>query len=558
MNFRKLVTNLPFSPNLIHKVSFYAKRLRREEFTRRVGLVVMILAIIVQTFSLISPPQPTLAASGNDIVYGGVNGVGQILSTYDRNTGNFKDILNSFGISRKDLQKGHQAKMRYYDHNKDLYSMGRYPYGFKSEYAVKINNGQTYYMRQLAEWGNASDTVWKFQSGGRTFMILYHCGNLVSIGPSYPKKKVVNGICTVTTDAISKKLKPGQSFKANFTVKNTGNTPWGVYAGPGTKNAYILGTTSPQDNQNFGKNREAIPGSKKSVYGPLLEAGKTSSWSDNFTAPSKSGTYTFGWRVLQEGKRAQIGQSCATQIYVSVPPVKKCQYNPAIPPTDKDCVPPCTYDSSILSTDKQCAPCPPDNQDSKTNCIIISKNVANKTQKIDKANGTTAHAGDSLVYTLHAKNTGKAAQTGFVVHDNIGDILEYANITDLNGAKLDKKTHIISWAATDITANGVIEKSFTVKVKEPIPQTPQSISNPGSYDLKMTNVYGNTVNIKLTGSVPKATEQIVKSLPETGASTNIIIECAMFMLVAFFYMRSKQLVHEVGIVKNEFNYSGGN
>jgi len=37
--FRKIVSNLPFSPALVGQLGFYAKRLRKEETTRRLGLI---------------------------------------------------------------------------------------------------------------------------------------------------------------------------------------------------------------------------------------------------------------------------------------------------------------------------------------------------------------------------------------------------------------------------------------------------------------------------------------------------------------------------------------
>ncbi len=55
--FRKLVSNLAFSPALVGQLGFYAKRLRKEEATRRAGLVFVALALVVQSFSVFSPPE---------------------------------------------------------------------------------------------------------------------------------------------------------------------------------------------------------------------------------------------------------------------------------------------------------------------------------------------------------------------------------------------------------------------------------------------------------------------------------------------------------------------
>ena len=61
--FRKLVSNLPFSPALVGQLGFYARRLSREQATRRLGLIFTLLALVVQSFALFSPPEPTYAAS---------------------------------------------------------------------------------------------------------------------------------------------------------------------------------------------------------------------------------------------------------------------------------------------------------------------------------------------------------------------------------------------------------------------------------------------------------------------------------------------------------------
>jgi hypothetical protein len=61
--FRKLVSSLPFSPALVGQLGFYARRLSKEQATRRLGLIFTVLALVVQSFTLFSPPEQTYAAS---------------------------------------------------------------------------------------------------------------------------------------------------------------------------------------------------------------------------------------------------------------------------------------------------------------------------------------------------------------------------------------------------------------------------------------------------------------------------------------------------------------
>jgi uncharacterized repeat protein (TIGR01451 family) len=61
--FRKLVSSLPFSPALVGQLGFYARRLSKEQATRRLGLIFTALALVVQSFALFSPPEQSYAAS---------------------------------------------------------------------------------------------------------------------------------------------------------------------------------------------------------------------------------------------------------------------------------------------------------------------------------------------------------------------------------------------------------------------------------------------------------------------------------------------------------------
>src|SRR5688572_9171429 len=104
--FRKLVSGLPFSPALVGQLGFYAKRLRKEQFTRRIGLIFTALALIVQYFAVFTPPEQALASSGSDIIPGGVRSVQDVLSVYDAGANgqnDFKDFMDYFGVTRAEL-----------------------------------------------------------------------------------------------------------------------------------------------------------------------------------------------------------------------------------------------------------------------------------------------------------------------------------------------------------------------------------------------------------------------------------------------------------------------
>jgi uncharacterized repeat protein (TIGR01451 family) len=104
--FHKLVANLPFSPALVGQLGFYAKRLKKEEATRRLGLVFTALALVVQSFAILTPPDAANASNPSDMIHGGVGSVREVLDVYDqsaRGKGDFKVIMDYAGVTRSEL-----------------------------------------------------------------------------------------------------------------------------------------------------------------------------------------------------------------------------------------------------------------------------------------------------------------------------------------------------------------------------------------------------------------------------------------------------------------------
>lgn len=104
--FRKLVANLPFSPALVGQLGFYARRLRKEQFTRKLGLFFTIFAIVIQSFAVFSPAEQVSASTGSSIVEGGIKSVQQLLDIYDagaKGQNDVKDIMDYLGITRAEL-----------------------------------------------------------------------------------------------------------------------------------------------------------------------------------------------------------------------------------------------------------------------------------------------------------------------------------------------------------------------------------------------------------------------------------------------------------------------
>src|SRR5664279_1056403 len=136
--FHKLVSNLNFSPALIGQLGFYSKRLRKEEATRRIGLIFVALALVVQSFAVFSPPESANAASGNNIIYGGIHDKNDLLRMYDQNSdsaghNDLQQIYGYFGITRNDIINGSIGSFNSRDQKSTIQSVGRSTYSWQRD-----------------------------------------------------------------------------------------------------------------------------------------------------------------------------------------------------------------------------------------------------------------------------------------------------------------------------------------------------------------------------------------------------------------------------------------
>ena len=118
--------------------------------------------------------------------------------------------------------------------------------------------------------------------------------------------------------------------------------------------------------------------------------------------------------------------------------------------------------------------------------------VRNKSYEFITDQDGDGHAdpGDIIRYTLRATNNGNDDHSGYVIEDDLSDIVDYTsdpfNISD-SGA-YNSSTHMISWPAQPIPAGGYVEETFDV-----------TVSNysewPTDGDLDLYNVYGDEITV---------------------------------------------------------------
>lgn len=114
------------------------------------------------------------------------------------------------------------------------------------------------------------------------------------------------------SQSVPTSLTVGQTASVSVTMQNTGTTAWSA------SDQYKLGTQAPQDNLTWGLGRvELAPGE---TIG--FNAQKTFAFT--ITAPPTAGTYTFQWKMLQEGNVWFGALSTAVSITVSSSLVTLC------------------------------------------------------------------------------------------------------------------------------------------------------------------------------------------------------------------------------------------
>lgn len=528
--FRKIVSNLAFSPALVGQLGFYAKRLRKEETTRRMGLIFTALALIVQSFAVFSPPESANAANGNNIIYGGVKNKSELLSVYDRNKDSaghtdIQQIYSQFGITRQDIVNAKEAEFNSRDFNLNIMSVGRSNYTWqRTPYTVAGTSTTVYagnlYKFDTTEWSKKNGSPYKAVIGkrsvdGKWFAIMYACGNpaYTELPPPPPKPSATCNNLVITPINRTK-----FTLKATASVKNGATISAYTYTIKDGAGAIVTDQT-------------------------VASTAVSSSYTHNF---DKDGTYTVTVTVTtSEGKKTT--SACQKSLIVS--PEPRCPLNPDLTASNPDCKP-CEDNPAIWYKDKDC----------KSN-FTVTKGVRNVTQNGSDANNTTVRPGDRLEYRLTVKNAGNTTGA-YIIEDNLADVLEYADIVDLGGGTLlatgpdvpVEKNNYVSWPSASLKPGESIEKIVNVQVKSTIPSTPQGLGNQSSYDCQMVNdLAGNGTTVKVDCPTPKVVEQVVQELPRTGTTENLIFAGIVLAVVAYFYARSRQLKKEVRLLRRDIN-----
>lgn len=646
---KKLLSNLPFNPSLIHQVAFYAKRLHKETAIRRTGFAFMALTLLVQMFAFVSPAQAGQSCdpSNNDIIHCGFKTKEEAVNKCKNNSQKFGSLLNYYKVTCDSLSAATTQSISSTSYNNKLISVGRKAFSKPGERPVSIPNAGNFYWRPLSSWDSAGPSTYKVlvthTSDNQMLMVMFECGNLVTLKDfNVTQPQPDSQLTLVKQNQPTGDVKPGDTINYTLIFANRGGTA-AYFSVQDSLPSQLTYQNSQYADWIFENKAPSLKWYNNTP--PFYTFGNTDAFGTpgiiklqakvNSGVPSGTTVCNQAWledvniqtKQTRQTSKVQVcntvritcptgqvlnnaGTECETVAVATVvceslsisneidrtkrvfeakaealngASIKSYTYDfgdRSAPVTNKTSSStntvehkysqPGNYDASV-SVDSSLG------KISSANCKVrvvidkpignpllsISKKAKNITAKKDDANGTTASAGDVIEYSLTTVNYGDADSKDTTLQpEDLQDILEYSNLdmNTLQGGVFDSNNKTIAWnEKVTIKAGGSVTKTFRVKVKDPIPTNPKSttLSNRSSFDMVMTNVYGNVINIKLPETPSKTTETVTTALPKTGPGTGLALSIGLTIIVGYFFARSRLLAKEFDIVKTDFVSTGG-
>lgn len=605
--FRRIVSNLSFSPALVGQLGFYARRLRKEEATRRLGLVFTALALVVQSLAVFSPPEAANAATPGQVgnsprcTVESVGPRGQAFNVtgneakveFDVKGGkNCKVQLSANSFFAPSMDGTPYEKQILHDRNTRVFDTpGRYSMKTtlpnKSSpdkgcfYQVDLTYG-TYNVTPVLAYGHgkldcgavvASATCTSFniiRTANPNKVTLRATSstsnakvNKYTFDVTQPNGQTVTK--TLNTDQKTALLDYDATAPGTYSAKATVYTTVGQDSGPQCKGSFtvegpavptavcssLAAPTITNRTQAYFSGSAAVSGGAairsytfivKNSLG--VEVSRTIVPSSATTAAtsavniSNAGNYSVELYV-QTSLGDKTGADCMKSFTIAPPDV--CQYNPTLPPSSPDCQP-CPDNPNVWIKDEKC----------KVE-LVNTKTATNMTQGMVEANTVTARAGDKISYTITVENKGLVSDS-VTMQEDLTDVLEYATVVDQGGGTLDKQTKLLTWPAVTLAAGQKQSRTIAVQMMSTIPSTNTGTGIPTSYDCKIANTFGNTVNVNVDCPPEKVVvEQVVSEMPHTGARENMIFAAVLLSVVTYFYARSRQLGREVRLIRRNLN-----
>ncbi|MBP9827010.1 PKD domain-containing protein [Candidatus Saccharibacteria bacterium] len=606
MLFRDVVSNISLGRNNKNGLAFYVKRLSQEQTSRNLTAFLAVVVVIFQAFTFIAPPQPSEASAGsaNDIIYGGYSSKADLLNKYNNNL-ELRSIFLMAGIGYDQLNS---ATYKTVNSNENVYSMGRIQHGDPSvNIKVDVPNAQSnIYLRPLNVWG--ANKTFSGLSGtnarGEQFWILSDCGNPViristekppkpttappttappttvpptSVPPTTPPPTKLYTCDSLQANPTSGKLPLEVAFTATKTVQNTtflgfiyefgdGATTESTepnithtYTRAGNYTAKVRVKTNDGTTSYVAACQATVTVAATPPPAPRYSCDKLNATPDaanpKFTAPltvlfrvDKTIENTTFQKLLfdfGDGETATTSTEPVMHVYKKTGEYKakvRVQTSSGTTEYSDACSATITVTEPSLAYQKQ----------------AVNLTLKDSLGKPTNANGTTVQAGNEIKYSLTVSNQGTAKYNEFIFEENIADIVEYADIIDTGGGKIVNRPIVgqeklivktLVWDPVSIEKGQSVSKSFTVRVKNPIPATPTGKSDKNSFDLQMENIFfNNRVVINLPVPPVKQPEIIIQQMPQTGAGVANTALAFFASGAVFILLRNRLMKKELEIL----------
>ncbi|MDQ5932502.1 MAG: hypothetical protein QG649_587 [Patescibacteria group bacterium] len=607
--FRRIVSNLSFSPALVGQLGFYAKRLRREEATRRLGLIFTAMALVVQSLAVFSPPEAANAATPGQVGSSPrceVDVVGPRASAFSVNDNKASVDFNVRGTKNCKVQVSVNAfyapsldgkpwsQQILFDRNTRIFDTpGRYTMrGSLPErsneskgcfYQVDLTYGTHNVLPVLAyghgrlDCGTATvasascSSLEVIRQSDTKFTLK---GRASTVGPAQIKAysyTVKNAAGTtllskeMNSDAKSTQFEYNQTmpgtYKADLVVKST----VGQDTGPNCRTSFVVpaaatpsvactnvtATIANRTQAYFTGSAQALNGARITGYTFIVRNSAGIEVNRTVVPGSGPTASTAAVNIPRDG-------NYTVQLVVQSSLGDKTDQTACVKPFTIAPPATCPYNPSLPASSPDCQPCP-DNPDiwikderCKAN-VVYTKTSTNLTHGNMDASKTAARANDKLTYTLTVENKGLISEK-VTIEEDLSDVLEYAKLVDQGGGDFNEQTKVLTWPAVTLGAGEKQSRTIAIQMMESIPVTNTGTGVPTSYDCKMANTYGNTVTVGVECPVQKVVvEQVVSELPHTGPRENMIFAAVLFTVVTYFYARSRQLGREVRLIRRNLN-----
>lgn len=534
-SYKELVSKMSYSPSLLdmlpRQIKLYAKHHRLRSITLALSLLLLGLNVYLYT----SPIQSSVAASDNDLIYGGLTGSENtakriLLQVWDNNQnpggGQESDIQNvfaSFGVDRSDIENSSERKIctRGCEETKELKILGR-----KSGHPMQTRSLSGYYYTDLDKL--FKDNGLKYQKSLRIksdIYVLYGSGNIVFKDNS----KRINLLTSLVDDH-------GTPIQPELNTK---------------KINYRVFVSSEAD--------KPINGPKISIK--LPDSIKLEAAYPVRTSTTNNGRTDFSWQKLNpnanqyfdlvmslDPDKADSEELCIVSTFSAIDAASQtktdcykttsAQEQPRVnaesllqpPPTDKTLIPSFGLETSIR--------------------------VKNLTQNTEpKLNSEhIGEPGDRLLYTVDINNDSQQDfKNKYIPGLVLSDALQYATLTKPNGGVLSDD--MLLWPAFNIRAGEHVQKTFELQVNINANSSPQPNSDPRYNDCIISISYGNESNQKIDCGNVKLVEQSMQKLPV--ASSRLVLSILFLVSLAclYYFMNSRRAKNELVQLRRSYLFS---